>query len=529
MSITEDMKKQTDTWAKERDKANDWLAEATQEEIFAFLNERKNLCTPGFLLRRQLQTKFPALIEKASKVSNVKEWADLTTTGNVPWHEKLIESLAKNLTEVAFEKYGNELMDIEKKQWQNYLSDQAHCNRNTAIKLIFALEMDDATSAKFLLSNGNNLLSLRNPFDYSCKACLNCGLTYSDAIELFETFDAQQKKTSDDVEQSETPISTFTELIKSETAHAAKIDTMPPEKIKAQLLKIMIDHQNDFTEKVKKKNQGDKKKEERETRYAVGYSMQNIKRLQLFLKYLTLLYPTFDTFETDDILVNKPISTDENGVPKVKAHLTSAIFGTHEIELPEYGELEDYAGPKLSARGELKRLYDNIPFNKKVLIPLKGLSKTLRSILRAVNHPENAQDVNRETILLLTYFLITGFRFASDKIVMKFKKTLNADKKKFTAGSAEKSLLVAFEEIFRVVNSIKRGTKNPMNVYITVLNKILVRFDFDEFYAPFVLDRFILLSLLSIRDAKGDFVQFFMQAVISESYRLSKELMEEKK
>ena len=177
MSITEDMKKQTDTWAKDRDKANDWLAEATQEEIFAFLNERKNLCTPGFLLRRQLQTKFPALIEKASKVSNVKEWADLTTTGNVPWHEKLIESLAKNLTEVAFEKYGNELMDIEKKQWQNYLSDQAHCNRNTAIKLIFALEMDDATSAKFLLSNGNNLLSLRNPFDYSCKACLNCGLT----------------------------------------------------------------------------------------------------------------------------------------------------------------------------------------------------------------------------------------------------------------------------------------------------------------------------------------------------------------
>ena len=107
--------------------------------------------------------------------------------------------------------------------------------------------------------------------------------------------------------------------------------------------------------------------------------------------------------------------------------------------------------------------------------------------------------------------------------------TINADKKKFIAGSAEKSLLVAFEEIFRIVNSIKRGAKNPMNVYITVLNKILVRFDFDEFYAPFVLDRFILLSLLSIRDAKDDFVQFFMQAVISESYRLSKELMEEKK
>ena len=490
MGITEKMEHEMSLWATELDAPN---------KIFEFLNKRENLCTSGFLLRRQLQIKFPELINKAAKQSGVEDCADLTECGNVEWSPNLIECLAKLLMNTNFVRFGKCSLDIEKKQWQNYLIDKARCQRKTAIKLIFALEMDDATAVKFLLANGNELLSLRNPLDYACKTCMDCGLTYVDAEDIFKSFSSLRGHLVD--RSSDSLAKNFTQMIKSETKEFCEKNIMSAEELKSHLLTAMLKYKDDFCE--------------------TGYSQSNIRRLRTFLKYLMMLYPTVDRFIGQDLFDNVHIEKNTDGTPKILRHLVNSMFDAQEIDLPEYTELTAYGGINLPERGVLKRFYDNIPFNRNILIPLKSLSQTLRAILRAVKHPENAQSVNRETVLLLTYFFIKGWCVAEGMIKEQIQEALEADIAKVEEDSAEESLLFALEDVTFAVDSISESDEDLLNVYISALNRILVPFEFNECYAPFVLDRFILICLLSDE-------QFLMNLVIYESHRLSKNLIEQR-
>ena len=490
MSITEKMENEMSLWATELNVANKFFVTSRQEKIFEFLNKRENLCTPGFLLRRQLQIKVLELVNTAAKQAGIKDYADLTESGNVEWSPKLIEHLAKLLMNANFVKYGKSSLDIEKKQWQNYLLDKARCQRKTAIKLIFALEMNDATASKFLLANGDELLSLRNPFDYACKICLDCGLTYADVEDIFENFSAL----GGHVEERTSVIlaDNFTQMIKNETTTFSEKNIMPTEELKSHLLTAMLKYKNDFCE--------------------TGYSQSNMRRLRVFLKYLIMLYPTVDCFIGKDLFNNKEIEKNADGTPKILKHLVSSMFSAQEIDLPEYAELADYGGVNLPGRGVLKRFYDNIPFNRNILIPLKSLSQTLRAFMRAIEHPENAQAVNRETILLLTYFFITGWHDAESVIKEKFQESLEIDMGKVEEDSAEESLLFAIEDVAFAVDSTDESDEEPLNIYISAINRIL---------ATFVLDRFILICLLSEE-------RFLMNLVIYESHRLSKNLIEQR-
>ena len=483
-------------WAAELNKSTEFFATSDSEKILAFLNDRENLCTSGFLLRRQLQIKNPALVKSASEKSRVDNYADLTECGNVAWSPQLIECLAKILMTTKFPGFGEKLLDIEKKQWQNYLLDRCRCQRKTAIKLIFALDMDDATAAKFLLANGNDLLSWRNSFDYICKVCLEYGFTYENAEMIFKDFSTCR----DDLNHGE-PLGTtenFTRLVKSETAAFDKQDIIFDKETQAHLTTTMLKYKDDFSES--------------------GYSRQNIQRLQMFLKYLTFLYPTVELFIGQDNLDNTAIERNSDGTPKILRHLVTSMFDAAEIDLPEYAELADYGGPELPPRGTLKRLYDNIPFTKNVLIPLKSLSQTLRAILRAFKHPKNAQAVNRETVLLLTYFFITGWLEAAGDTKQQIQAALENDMSVVAEDSAEENFLFALEDVAFAIDSFNESDDEPLKVYVAMLNRMLTTFDFSNLYAPFVLDRFILLCLLSEE-------RYIMNLIISESYRRSKNLL----
>lgn len=501
MSITEETKKKMNAWQAEFDFNN-----SPVEEIFDFLNKRENLCTPGFLLRRQIQSKFPKLVETAAKNAEVKTYADLTETGNKAWDDRLIQALAILLREKTFDKCKQESLGVEVRQWVSYLSDNSVCQRETALKLIFALQMDPVTATKFLLANGNDLLSLRNPFDYACKTCSDCGLTYEDAEDLFNNFLEQRKTDTSPCVQTGSN-SEFTSLIKSETKSFAKNNIINSEEVKQQILKVMLKYRNDF----------------RDSKDEPGYSLQNLKKFKVFLKYMVLLYPTAYLFNGKNNNGNVKIATKGDGTPKVPSHLIASILDAHDIELPEYSELVDYKGPKLEARGSAHRQYDKIPFNKNFLIPLRSLSKNLRAILRAVKYPANSQPVRRDTVLLLTYFFITGWKFADEETRDKIQETLDVDLKNFDSDSPEEKFAFALREL---VETIEYSEAAPVKTYIAALNMMLLAFEFTEFYAPFVLDRFILICLLAI-EATQD--QDFMSFVIDESYRLSKELMEGKR
>lgn len=89
MGITEKMEHEMSLWATELDAPN---------KIFEFLNKRENLCTSGFLLRRQLQIKFPELINKAAKQSGVEDCAGYT-------EETLSEIIRIHPASMAFSVY----------------------------------------------------------------------------------------------------------------------------------------------------------------------------------------------------------------------------------------------------------------------------------------------------------------------------------------------------------------------------------------------------------------------------------------
>ena len=451
-----------------------------EETILKFLNDSANLCTPGFLLRRQLYQQF---------------FADFKTE---TWDSEIIHKIALNLSRKDFERCIS--LKIEPNHWEGYLLDTQRCNRETAIKLVFALNMDESTAEKFFLANGYAPLSLRNPFDFACKICLERGFTFENALSLYNKFIAQCLESHAESEISDND---FTRRIKVETNIVFKKGKIDFDKVAPTILKTMRKHDADFSYS------------------GAGFSVKNVTRLKVMLKFLTILHPTFEYYFRSIYYPAREISViSEDGTPKVPKHLVDAMLQSHKVTLPEYWELPEYGGPELNERGHLNQLYQNIPFNKGVVIPLKRLSETLRAILRATENPANAQSVDRDTVLMLSYFLMTGWLASSDATKKKFRNILEADIATAEEKSAEKNLLLVLKDVLESLEAINENPKPREEIYMQLFNLILTTFDLKEFYPPFVLDRFLLLCLVTGRPN-------LMSEVILQSYPLSKEILNE--
>lgn len=486
----------------------------SRENIWDFLYERENICTSGFILRRQIQIKFPKVLDEALSQSKVENFADLVKLGNIAWEPELVAALSKKLLKADFKQFGSNNLGINPKQWKNYLSDSARCQRDTAIKLIFALEMDELTAEKFLLANSQELLSLRNPFDYVCKFCLKYNfkylnaekfLTYTDAENLFYEFDKQRDKSQFIDKTQESPDDDFTHRIKNETEQLIKNGNISFENLKNLILQTMLKYQKSF----------------RLSRNDSGYSFGNVERFKVLLKYLTLLYPKVEMI-AGDYFKQIEIKKKLDGTPKIPQHLIISMLDSQEIDLPEYVELAEYGGPHLEARGAAKRSYDKIPFNKNVLIPLRSLDKSIRSILRVIKNPENSSAVSRDTVLFLTYFLITGWIFAEEEHKEKILRELNNDIQTSENSAATTEMFFILEEFSDAMEEVIRNEEISATIYIDLMNRILTPFEFVGFYAPFVLDRFILICLMSLKYFNEE---YFMQMIIAQSYSLSLDYM----
>ena len=239
-SITEQtMANVTDTWANELADSATWLEEETQERIFDFLNARENMCTAEFILRRHIQMHFQKILQRAADKAGLtqSDYADLSESGNVPWPIKLIEKLS---TVIAAEKFDNiSDLGLDSRQWKKILLGETFCNRTSAIKIIFALNMDEATAAKFLIASGKNLFSTRNPFDYICEFCLKGNFTYDTAENMLAEFETSRQKSLNESapNHSKEQMEFGTLLLKNEMEKFLSDDIMRPEDKQSQLLK----------------------------------------------------------------------------------------------------------------------------------------------------------------------------------------------------------------------------------------------------------------------------------------------------
>ena len=140
-SLTRQAEESMTLWTKEVSEMNSWMKKADSAELRDLFNNRELLCTTGFLLRRQIQVKYPDLLVEAQEKSG-ESYADLLSEKNIPWSDPLVSELAKLLAKRNFSSYD---IKITKVNWHKYLTDQSCCNRETAIKLTLAFDMDEVT------------------------------------------------------------------------------------------------------------------------------------------------------------------------------------------------------------------------------------------------------------------------------------------------------------------------------------------------------------------------------------------------
>ena len=110
-----------DMWTKE-------LADMSEElmndpmAVVRSLNDARNLCTAGFLMRRQIQVSFPELLGGVSEETG-EFYEDLTVNNNVPWPDKLLKTLSSRM-----EKYMLKEQDevVKATEWFQWLSDKKY-------------------------------------------------------------------------------------------------------------------------------------------------------------------------------------------------------------------------------------------------------------------------------------------------------------------------------------------------------------------------------------------------------------------
>ena len=510
-------------WSSELKENPFWSDKENLKNIFDFLNDRTNLCTAEYLLRRQIQIACPKLFGKAAAEFTQEDCLDLRENGNVPWDDKFVEKLSGLL---AAEKFPNiQSLNLDRRQWKKILTGESLCNRENAVKLIFALDMDEAVAEKFLIANGKNPFSTRNPFDYLCEFCRRGNFSYETAVKLLEDFETAREKLSD--EYSPEPMEFATILLENETRRILANDKLTLEDKMVQIVKYMTEHAQEFVTKVERKN--------RRAEYPSGFSRQNNLNLKIFLRYLTKLYPAFfqwkATNEFDSYLFAENVKKTADGLPKNLEQLMQAMRDSQEIYFWEAEELEEAGLPTITkdehGKSQLKekQRYDAIPFNNVILLPLKNLSVTLRSNLRAEEHPDNAQDVDRGTILFLTYFFIYGClrpQTRTDELSEELDNEIAAEE-----NPQSNKLLYALKAVVNNVESLEYE-ENPFELYIDSLNEVLESFNCSKFYAPFVVDRFIVLCLATLRrdESETDLPEYLMNLLIEESYGLSKKMLE---
>ena len=94
-SLTRQAEEAMDMWTKELADMNEELMNDPMAVVRS-LNDARNLCTAGFLMRRQIQVSFPELLGGVSEETG-ESYEDLTVNNNVPWPEKFLKVLSSRL------------------------------------------------------------------------------------------------------------------------------------------------------------------------------------------------------------------------------------------------------------------------------------------------------------------------------------------------------------------------------------------------------------------------------------------------
>lgn len=405
----------------------------TAEELLRCLNSWNKLSTPGFVLRRHIQ---------AQGLVDGEDCADLRRTGNVPWPAEVVERAAKAL---------QDLSGITAAAWKCYLSDDLTqgLQRRTIFKLAIVTGMGRGETIDLLMSCGQGPYHMRDPLELVCWYCQRTPGVYrwNQVKGLLRAYEARAR--SRKAAPLPPPTEGRTRLLRQGVDELLE-SSAPAAESEEKLLDLMEACCGELS----------------------GASLTARKGYLRLLTYLSALY-----------------------LPRGKLKsLIKAIYQKQRWDFSDLNQTEK--GERYVFRGQREEKESGIP-QREIHVFYNALGEIAmfckRYYDRASAIQRGEKPVERRDILLLGYFLITGYRSAGAEA--------RARLWALTAGEEEMDRRMALLRADLEDLEGQPSMKEKQVLCCRVLNELLAQFGLRSLYIPGAFDRFVLLTLLTEQPA----------------------------
>ena len=219
-------------------KANEQLdRRQTAQELRQFLTDGTKMATPGFVLRRYIQTR--------GKLALPGECADLSRSGNVPWPCQAVRQAAVELSTIGRERHG---LGITPEAWERYLTADMPQGpqRETLFQLAMVTGMDRQATTELLMACGQPSYNLRSPLELICWFCqfLPGLYTWKDIRRLLRKYQQcseEAEKNPGGISRREEPSNNTTRLISWSVDEILGTGD-PPADAERELVELMVEN-----------------------------------------------------------------------------------------------------------------------------------------------------------------------------------------------------------------------------------------------------------------------------------------------
>lgn len=459
----------------------EWDMRATSSNIQENLSDHSSAIDLSFYLRRYIQDHFSEWLPTSIPI------LDLYKTKNVSWVENNPEQnsqLINSVSERLAVESGKQKTGIVARDWRRYLTGSS-VSRELLFRIAFTLNMSVEDTIGLMLSCDQETYSYRDPKDVICWFCQTSHNKYTwDLVErMYKDFCDNRIENIQGTETSTEPTEGMTEHIQSEARKIINEYWTTPVEAKAWV-ECMIAHSSEFVLFPVFKNQT-------QVNHSLpGYSRDRMQKMLNITLYLQKMYPYY--WEKGK---KHPVEIGKNGYP-ILTQLVRAMFNLSGWNQIDWDKSQNKDREDRAAEYRFER-------EQKVFCK-NYINNHISKIQRMCDGEENVAFFRRRDALLFVFFLLSGY--VSEKIDHTEREKIHA----------ELRTLLRSEEAFN--GKIRRALKKALSAHDEVNDVqerfVMLRDSFDlilsgqsglgyhEMYMPSVLDRHLLLALLSAEPNK---------------------------
>lgn len=480
--------------------------------ITDFLSKEDAHMTPGMFLCRYVQTNYKSFV---STQDGTAYFANLDKS-YPNWDSKIIDRIAETLRDNT---------DITLPRWKALLSrtyPKKDVDRFELYHVAFDLQMSKYEAAQYFLLNRAALPCVRNPLDTICSAYLTyysiatgdqkVKIKWTDVVDDLDEFVSKiqvRRSTAAETHEmykfgprkrNESTWVHSTNLRSSLNDDIIKAYTANYEEFRSALRTYMSDNAPNFVPI--------EKSTKRDYNYITenAYSITAVNTLKQLLRYLTVLYPAcFPTIAQSNVpysktLVDYPLTTDH--LPVHIKDLTSAMLDSVDWE---HSDWKAYAEAQSDPENKIHNTSNELQYIDTIC---KNLYTKIGNTLNVIDNKATGVFIDRDDILMLTYFLIKGYTryYNENKTRTVFKSPFDGIAYKYADGQHVDD---AVEQIAEIVDNMA-GTKldlsdqiqYAMDEYNVVLDAFGSAYGVESdysiapIYLPLKFDRFVILATI---------------------------------